>query len=69
MTRSLLASLTLGAVLAGSFSVAAADTIDGTSGPDDLVGTTLERMRGRRFDSAAAVAVLDGHRLVGVATI
>lgn len=37
--------------------------------PDDMVGTTLERMRGRLFDSAAAVAVLDGDRLVGVATI
>lgn len=37
--------------------------------PDDLVVMTLERMRGRRFDSAAAVAVLDRDRLVGVATI
>ncbi|MDY6995679.1 MAG: magnesium transporter [Actinomycetota bacterium] len=37
--------------------------------PDDLVTDTLAGMRGRRFDSAAAVAVLDGDRLVGVATI
>jgi magnesium transporter len=37
--------------------------------PDDLVAKTLDRMRGRRFDSAAAVAVLEGDRLVGVATI
>jgi magnesium transporter len=40
-----------------------------TASPDDLVATTLDRMRGRRFDSAAAVAVLEGDRLVGVATI
>jgi magnesium transporter len=37
--------------------------------PDDLVVETLDRMRGRRFDSAAAVAVLDGDRFIGVATI
>ena len=40
-----------------------------TASPDDLVATTLDRMRGRRFDSAAAVAVLDGERHIGVATI
>jgi magnesium transporter len=40
-----------------------------TASPDDLIVTTLERMRGRRFDSAGAVAVLDRDRLVGVATI
>jgi magnesium transporter len=36
---------------------------------NDLVSATLDGMRGRRFDSAAAVAVLDGERLMGVATI
>ena len=35
----------------------------------DSVSATIESMRGRRFDSAAAVAVLDGKQLVGVATI
>ncbi|MEO3756933.1 magnesium transporter [Mycobacterium sp. B14F4] len=35
----------------------------------DSVAETIEGMRGRRFDSAAAVAVLDGQHLVGVATI
>ncbi|MGZ5363844.1 MAG: magnesium transporter [Mycobacterium sp.] len=40
-----------------------------TASPDDLVASTLDRMRGRRFDSAAALAVLEGDRLVGVATI
>lgn len=40
-----------------------------TAGPADLVSTTLDGMRGKHFDSAAAVAVLDGDRLVGVAVI
>jgi magnesium transporter len=40
-----------------------------TAAANDLVSATLDGMRGRRFDSAAAVAVLDGDRLVGVATI
>lgn len=35
----------------------------------DSVSGTLDGMRGKRFDSAAAVAVLDGDRLAGVATI
>ena len=35
----------------------------------DSVSATIEAMRGRRFDSAAAVAVLDGENLVGLATI
>jgi magnesium transporter len=35
----------------------------------DLVSGTLEAMRGTAFDSAAAVAVLDGERLIGIATI
>lgn len=35
----------------------------------DSVSATLDGMRGRRFDSAAVVAVLDDGRLVGVATI
>lgn len=37
--------------------------------PDDLVVTTLNRMRGRSFDSAAGIAVLDADRFVGLATI
>jgi magnesium transporter len=37
--------------------------------PDDRVSETLEGMRGKRFDSAVAVAVLDNNILVGVATI
>ena len=36
---------------------------------NDLVSSTLDRMRGRRFESAAAVAVLADGSLVGVATI
>ena len=40
-----------------------------TASPHEAVGATLDAMRGRRFDSAAAVAVLDDGRLVGVATI
>ncbi len=36
--------------------------------PDDLVSEVLDRMRGKRFESAAAVAVLDDDRL-GIATI
>lgn len=39
------------------------------AGPQDSVADTLAAMRGHRFDSAAAVAVLDEGRLVGVATI
>ena len=40
-----------------------------TAAPDDLVSQTLDGMRGRRFDTAAAVAVLDNDRFVGVANI
>ncbi|MET0994615.1 MAG: magnesium transporter [Mycobacterium sp.] len=40
-----------------------------TAAPDDPVSETLDRMRGKRFESAAAVAVLDDDRLVGIATI
>lgn len=40
-----------------------------TAAETDSVSVTIERMLGRRYDSAAAVAVLDGERLVGVATI
>ncbi len=40
-----------------------------TAAANDLVSATLDGMLGRRFDSAAAVAVLDNDRLVGVATI
>ena len=40
-----------------------------TAAADDLVSATLDGMRGRRFESAAAVAVLANDRLVGVATI
>ncbi|OBG19864.1 magnesium transporter MgtE [Mycolicibacterium celeriflavum] len=40
-----------------------------TLGPANSVLETIQAMRGRRFDSAAAVAVLDRGRLVGVATI
>jgi magnesium transporter len=40
-----------------------------TAAANDLVSATLDGMRGRRFESAAAVAVLDHDRLVGVATI
>jgi magnesium transporter len=36
---------------------------------NDLVSVTLDGMRGKRFDTVAAVAVLDGDQLVGVATI
>jgi magnesium transporter len=36
---------------------------------NDLVSATLDDLRGKRFDSVAAVAVVDGERLVGVATI
>jgi magnesium transporter len=36
---------------------------------DDSVSTTLDRMRGTRFDSAAAIAVLAGDRLAGLTTI
>ena len=37
--------------------------------PDDLVSETLAGMRGKHFDSAVAVAVLDNDRFVGVVTI
>jgi magnesium transporter len=40
-----------------------------TAAPDDLVSETLDGMRGKHFDSAVAVAVLDDGRLVGVAVI
>lgn len=40
-----------------------------TAVADDLVSETLDGMRGEEFDSAATVAVLDGERLIGVATI
>ncbi|WP_326545508.1 magnesium transporter [Mycolicibacterium sp. ND9-15] len=40
-----------------------------TAAATDSVSETIEAMRGRRFFSAAAVAVLDGQQLVGVATI
>jgi magnesium transporter len=40
-----------------------------TAAQDDLVSETLDGMRGKRFESAVAVAVLDNDRLVGVATI
>ena len=40
-----------------------------TAAANDLVSATLGRMRGRRFESAAAVAVLADSRLVGVANI
>lgn len=37
--------------------------------PDDEVDTVLRDMRGRRFDSAAVIAVCDGDRLAGLATV
>jgi magnesium transporter len=40
-----------------------------TGAPADLVSATLDNMRGKHFESAAAVAVLDAGRLVGVAVI
>ena len=40
-----------------------------TAAANDLVSSTLDGLRGGRFDSAAAVAVLEEDRLVGVATI
>ena len=40
-----------------------------TAASDDLVSEALDRMRGKRFESAAAVAVLDNDRLAGVVTI
>jgi len=40
-----------------------------TAAPADLVSETLDGMRGKHFESAVAVAVLDGDRLAGVATI
>ncbi len=40
-----------------------------TAAVDDHVSAVLDGMRGQRFGSAAAVAVVAGHRLVGVATI
>jgi magnesium transporter len=40
-----------------------------TAAPADLVSETLDGMRGKHFESAVAVAVLDGDRFVGVAAI
>lgn len=40
-----------------------------TAAAADLVSETLDGMRGKHFESAVAVAVLDGDRLEGVATI
>jgi hypothetical protein len=40
-----------------------------TAAPADLVSATLDGMRGKHFDSAVAVAVLDGDSLAGVAMI
>ncbi|KUI33920.1 magnesium transporter MgtE [Mycobacterium sp. IS-1496] len=37
--------------------------------PEAPVGETLSAMRGRHFDSAVAVAVMDGDRLAGIVTI
>jgi magnesium transporter len=34
-----------------------------TAARDDLVSETLDRMRGKRFESAAAIAVLDEEHL------
>lgn len=39
------------------------------AGPRDTVDAVLDSMRGRRFDSAAAVAVCAAHTLVGLVTI
>ncbi len=40
-----------------------------TAHPDDRVGATLTRMRGRSFASAALVAVCSGDRLEGLVTV
>jgi len=40
-----------------------------TAAPGDLVDDVLAQMRGRQFDSAAAVAVCSDGRLVGLATL
>lgn len=40
-----------------------------TGTPGTSVGEALHQLRGREFDSVAAVAVLDGDRLIGVASI
>jgi magnesium transporter len=40
-----------------------------TAGPGDSVAATLRSMTGQRYESAAAVAVCDGGRLVGVLTM
>jgi magnesium transporter len=40
-----------------------------TAAPTDLVSNTLDNMRGKHFESATAVAVLEGDKLVGVAVI
>ncbi|MBB2770998.1 MULTISPECIES: magnesium transporter [Mycolicibacterium] len=37
--------------------------------PDATVADTLNAMRGKHFDSAASVAVIDGDRLAGIVTI
>ncbi|MDZ4269674.1 MAG: magnesium transporter [Mycobacterium sp.] len=60
--------LTLDPGRAGS-ALSHASTRVPTAVADDLVSETLDGMRGEQFDSAATVAVLDGARLVGVATI
>jgi magnesium transporter len=40
-----------------------------TAGPDDTVAATLAHMTGRRYESAAVVAICDGERLVGILTV
>lgn len=40
-----------------------------TAHPDERASHVLNSMRGRQYDSAAAVAVLDGDRLLGLVTI
>lgn len=46
-----------------------ASTAVPTAGPDDVAGEVLRGLTGRRFDSAAVVAVCTGDQLVGVVTI
>jgi magnesium transporter len=40
-----------------------------TAAPDDTVAATRARMTGRRYESAAVVAVCDSDRLVGILTV
>ncbi|QQZ14452.1 magnesium transporter [Rhodococcus sp. 21391] len=40
-----------------------------TAQPNDLVSATFDRIRGRQFEAASVVAVLDDDHLVGVAVI